>query len=267
MKCSVETRRAPKQQRPDIRRQKWFLRNRSEVLEDGLLPYNPSSLVAASAAGTRTPHQLSDRRSHMDHHLPTLCGSKEWCNSYCSVDGGRYALLNLISVPFNEDPVMKPYQICYTNRTKNLLTAQAASLGAATPVDASNARRAPVNLVDGLWDLAIDNCYMSQTTSNPYFVVDLEKTTTVQKVLMIVQPSGSYENVFRFLDIRVGTSFASGDFSSYTRLEYYEGPPPYPLFEYRTNSATAVTGRYVSVQKKIDGTDFLQVCHLEIFGF
>ncbi|KAF2348503.1 hypothetical protein FHG87_020741 [Trinorchestia longiramus] len=69
MKCSVETRRAPKQQRPDIRRQKWFLRNRSEVLEDGLLPYNPSSLVAASAAGTRTPHHLSDRRSHMDHHL------------------------------------------------------------------------------------------------------------------------------------------------------------------------------------------------------
>ncbi|KAF2366774.1 Galactose-binding domain-like [Trinorchestia longiramus] len=198
----------------------------------------------------------------------SLCAMTDWCLVYCLTPSGQSTLMSIIAVPFNEDPQGHPWLKCFTKRSPfNILTAQSGiTVHDASPVPQNFSSRVPKNLLDGINDKRMDNCYFSRYLYQPFIVFDLVDIREVKGILLMAQNNKNFNIYFHDLDIRVGTSLASGNFENYTQLSYYPGPPPYEGYELIVQPAAPIAARYLSIQMTPNETKtHLQICHLEIY--
>ncbi|KAF2356416.1 Galactose-binding domain-like, partial [Trinorchestia longiramus] len=119
---------------------------------------------------------------------------------------------------------------------------------AATAVDVFSPNRVSQNLLDGVYDYVIDSCFFTENSQSPYVVFDLGAMMTVRNVALFAQSGASASRYFKNLEVKVGSSPAAGDFSSYKQLGHFPSEAPYENFQYNTEAMKAIHGRYVSVQ-------------------
>ncbi|KAF2354122.1 hypothetical protein FHG87_015127, partial [Trinorchestia longiramus] len=107
--------------------------------------------------------------------------------------------------------------------------------------------RSVQNLIDGIYDYTVESCFFATPFSQgPYILLNLGTIMTVQNVKVLAQPNPSASRYFGLLEVKVGTAAATGDFSSYKLLGYLPTMAPYGGFEYNTEAAAGISGRFVS---------------------
>ncbi|KAF2349962.1 Galactose-binding domain-like [Trinorchestia longiramus] len=198
------------------------------------------------------------------------CSMRSWCQAFCPMSAD-FMLLALITVPYNEDKIEDSPVDCFTKRKRsNILTAQS-NISVLDSTNKYNTfrKRSVDNLLNGVYNYNIDECFFSTFAKNPYVVFDLGSTIYVRNALAVAQPNKQSRAYFQDIDIRVGEEAptASGDFQSYTQLGYLEGPASYANYEFMTDSSFPILGRYLSIQSMKTKRSQIQLCHVEIYVY
>ncbi|XP_042886986.1 uncharacterized protein LOC122262858 [Penaeus japonicus] len=198
----------------------------------------------------------------------TICISLSWSDLWCSdASTGQCLFSNMIVMPgyvggTSADDVLT----CYTRRPRDMATNAVIQ---ATISNYNTPSRVKENLVDGIYDRqTLDSCYTSEKSeTNHWFVLDFGVPLTVRSVRLFSQPGGTAYMVTYLanLEARVGMSPVNtpGDFSSYAFFGIYLGPASSFSQEIVIEAQAPMTARFLSVQK-VSGTDYTQICHLEI---
>lgn len=194
------------------------------------------------------------------------CQAEVSCKAFCITGPKTYTQLNLIAAAHNDDPNEVDKLDCFTKRSRfNILTAQ-------SNIDVTFATQPnfafgmePENMIDGVDDMTVTSCHWSELAYNPYVVFDIGEPRNISNVSLIGPPESHTLIRFQELDIRVGNTLPTGDFSSYRQLGYMSGMAPYASYEYNTNAVVPITGRYISVQSMKYVPLLIQICHVEIY--
>ena len=105
-----------------------------------------------------------------------------------------------------------------------------------------------VYTINGFYGKMNNNIWHGVRVANPYIQYDFGKVVKIQKVLVKIRNAGGANTEFTDVEVRVGNTSSTGDFSQFTLLDDYPGPGvnnelvpfegPEPLW-----------GRYLSVQR------------------
>ncbi|XP_018019999.1 uncharacterized protein LOC108676439 [Hyalella azteca] len=102
----------------------------------------------------------------------------------------------------------------------------------------------------------------------PFIVIDLEQEMMIQRLR--IMPRRNYFDPTRFINISIrgGTAEVPGpDFSSYTELAFFVGPPVNPATWITFDLPTPICARFVSVQRTATtGQRFLEINEVEVYG-
>lgn len=191
------------------------------------------------------------------------CTNNEECYTFCETNPGEFLLIQMKVVPYNEDPNGPPYMNCFTNREPSLLTAQSGvTIHAATPTYALYPKRVASNLLIGYCYAISDSMYITRVP-NAFVVFDLGSTYKIRNVTILSEAYDAAVWRFKDIEVRVGSSPQTGDFTSYTLLGAMPFAAPHGWYEFHTDAPVAVAGRYVSVQSKETVNEFM-ICSVEI---
>lgn len=225
--------------------------------------WNPTKVSVSTIA---KPTLVSENYAGGYIQAALVCAWAEWCHAFCEENPGEFVLMDMFVVALNEDPAGPPFLNCFTDREKrNILTGQSnVTIHDASAVFSQFYQRKPVNLLDGYFDKDRDNAYLSDPGTNNFVVFDLGSTFKVRSVTVQAEPGPMATQRFKEIQVRVGNTPQTGDFSSYTLIGYMPGAASGPSHEFKTPNPEPVPGRYVSVQS-VGYLIGLQICLVEIF--
>lgn len=201
-----------------------------------------------------------------DFAASSLCAAKSWCQAFCETGPLTYVLLSLISAAFNDDPNEQTKFDCFTKRSRfNIFTAQANIDITFSSSVYTGHNMVLANLQDGVTDLKLGSGFMINPASILYMVFDLGTAHAIRGISLFGPPESWNLHRFQELDVRVGNSSPTGNFSSYQQLGYMSGIAPRTNYEFTIHIPSAITGRYVSVEKMSGHSSHFQIGHIEIF--
>ena len=133
------------------------------------------------------------------------------------------------------------------------------SFTSSTPYKSQSSRQ-PKNLVDGYYCREFADYIFGSLENDAWLQVDLKTSRTVQKIMVQMWKS-QYGSFFTDVEIRVGDTPGSGDFSANSLFDSYSGTAPNggsAVFE----PSTSRVGRYISFKSKK-----LYIAQLTVLGF
>lgn len=173
----------------------------------------------------------------------------------------------MIVMPSYAETNMADALDCFTRRERDYATG---AIVQGMLHNAKDPKRVLKNLVDGIYDrYSLDMCYVNDKTQVfPWFVLDFGKPLTLHLVKLFSQPRGALHllDKLTYLEARVGMSPVNepGNFTSYDFFGMFLGPATSYDQEMIFEPSSPMSARYLSIQK-VQGTEFIQVCHLEIY--
>lgn len=194
------------------------------------------------------------------------CGVQPWCDLWW-LSADQCFMSNMIVMPGYAETNMADALACYTRRHKDYATGAVIQGTVHNPLDPL---RVIENLVDGIYDVNTrDMCYLShEYSTNHWILLDFGAPRTFRTVKLITQSGGAAFALLNLvnLEARAGMSPVSqpGNFSSYALLGTFPGPATSFNQEIVIEAPAPMTARFLSVQK-VSGTDFIQICHLEVY--
>ncbi|KAF2352287.1 hypothetical protein FHG87_016960 [Trinorchestia longiramus] len=153
--------------------------------------------ISETWIGSRSFKQEQMQIYHQDDKFRRLsmaaaCAARGWCMTVCHQGGGGLLLLNLISAPRNKGPGGPPLMKCLTNsRRNNIITAQSGIIvHDFTPVFNSGPKRVPTNLLNGVYDFAVDSCFCTNNVKNPFVVFNFGSMREIRRVSLMAESDG-----------------------------------------------------------------------------
>lgn len=194
------------------------------------------------------------------------CGIWSGCRLWCvSADKSECLISMMIVMPTYQEEDVAQALLCYTRRPKDF-AARAEIL--ASPVSTTLSERTASNLVDGIYNLKISQCFFPEGGDYLWLRLVFQTPVTFRFVKMLAQPSGKPELLLELsnLEVRYGMSdiTTAGNFSSLKLFGRYDGPVTEFGQEISLESPTPVTAKTISVQKmEADGK--FPICHIEVY--
>ena len=177
----------------------------------------------------------------------TKCGGDPHCALFCK-ETDTFSFWYIYVDPFTDEQSTGPVKKCWTQGLRgNILTPSQGVTLYGTPAGFDNL---PADNLLERFFYGSEASYRSETTDNPYLLVDLGKMVEVKTVSARGKRRkfGIIIDDFDQLLVSVGTVQQSGDFSSYKQIGYFEGPgTTADVVSFTANPP--VTGRYVSFQR------------------
>lgn len=156
--------------------------------------------------------------------------------------------------------------LCWTDKTSTnfILSENVTISGSANKPEYP--LRVVENLIDGLYGRTMNECYLSMYVPNPYLLLDFSIRQHVSVVHVRGQNSDNIAIHFESIEVRIGNTSSSGDFSSYELIGIYEGPTNIVDLDVTFGNKHDIRfGRYISIQMMLVGGFEMQVCHLEVY--
>ena len=188
------------------------------------------------------------------------CHGRSNCEIVCPVDETLYTFSSLYVIGGAIDATEGEKLDCYTTRQIMLFPTVGTSLWDSKGPPASDAL---LNVADGIYNGDRGSCYHGKIGPYEYILVELTQISPVSVVKMRSQPSGHIASKLVEVEVRVGNESVADDFSSYSLLATYQGPPRYNT-DVAFQSRHPVWGKFVSV-KTVDSSSMIQICTLEIY--
>ena len=193
-----------------------------------------------------------------------LCAMVSGCRIICQQEVDSFIMLDIFVLPFVNESSGNNALKCWTVSRGISIDLNTVSVAARTSTYWSNPVRQLENLLDGIYNFAMDGCWFTSYYNKPYALFDLQNLTARSKVTIVAQNNLQVTNHFLEIEIRLGTSLVSGnDFSSYTLLGYYNSTPS-PSTIYEVIPLNPQVGRFLTIQR-MKNPSRIQVCHLEIY--
>jgi len=152
--------------------------------------------------------------------------------------------------------------VCFTERRRVMYPHPTALLTSSPYL----AGRLFKNLEDIVYNGHMDSCTLltGGNLNKRHFLIQFATPTPVTGLVVRTQPGGVFSDKFVNMEIRVGNSSSTGDFSEYQLLATFQGPPGAPDIDIVVQTeATPVVGRFVSLQTMTGNN--IQICMLEVF--
>ena len=96
----------------------------------------------------------------------------------------------------------------------------------------------------GKWN---HNIFHTSTSINPWIQYTFGKVVQIQKIIVKIRNYPPFSTGFANVEVRVGNTSASGDFSSFKLIDFYEGPAQYGDIIVLANQ-DSVWGQYLALQ-------------------
>lgn len=196
------------------------------------------------------------------------CGIWSGCRLWClSADESECLVSKIIVMPGYQEENVADALLCYTRRPKDFAT------GAhilASPLSTTFSNRTASNLVDGIYNLKISQCFFPEDGKNLWLRLAFESPVSFRFVKMFAQPSGLEDLLLHLsnLEVRYGMSdmITEGDFSSFKLFGRYDGPVTEFGQEISLESPAPVKAKTISVQKMDDDVNGkFPICHIEVY--
>lgn len=175
----------------------------------------------------------------------TACSMRDWCQLWCLVAQNECHLTDMMVSPGliqGGSDVLT----CYTNRPVNValeVRILSSSLNPWQPLAHTDRK----NLVKGYYSTLI--CGYLSSRVGGWFLLDLGRQVQVKEIYI-------YGDLTQNIEVRLGQTEVTEDFSSYSLFGSYPGSPE-PLA-----TDTPVSARYISIQC-LDSVYF-RLCHVEV---
>ena len=200
--------------------------------------------------------------------LLSACMSLSWCEAVCYPPTGLAVLTDMYISSGATDTMAGNKVVCYTKRPTHILYPTRGASLKATQTESGLPARVIENLEDGVYGFIGSECYYAKEKTNPYILVKLPLSKTITRVSLRAQPSGSIDNKFLKLRLRVGDIQPTGkDFSVLSYFGQYNGGITKYNYDVVIKSAAGVVGKYISIHETANVKHTIQVCAIEIFGY
>ena len=136
-------------------------------------------------------------------YIAAVCDKISWCNLFCLRSGRTYELSNLVAMPHRVETETGPVLSCWSKRIiRDLITESlgAVTVASATVTASDYPRRTPDQLLDSVYDWDVKSCFCSENDAKPFISFDLQTEKTVNKVMLLAQPTGAFAAFFRYFE-------------------------------------------------------------------
>lgn len=190
------------------------------------------------------------------------CTMHDWCNLWCNDPSSAFCIFsNMFVMPTyleNSTDILN----CYTRRPLDYAATATITAGLQNRADALKVKE---NMIDGIYNLHMDDCfYSANKSSDRWFVLDLGKAVVINHIMLVIQPNVNAAQITD-IEVRVGTSavVSPQGLGAYELFGWFPGPGT-PNEYVDMISPRPVCIRYVSVQTMSE--DFpLQIAHIEVY--
>lgn len=191
-----------------------------------------------------------------------VCQLQEWCKLWCQDPTAPFTaclLSDVIVMPAYHETHEADVLTCYTRRHVDFVT-NGTIVGSPDKEDYPS--RKMENLVDGFYGYTMSECFLTISTKNPWFTVDICEVKPISLVRIIFQNNINAE-LHTDYEVRLGrVEVPEHELHNHTRMGYFAGPATKGE-EVLFSVPEPILARYVTVRRLVVGE--LQLCHIEVY--